>query len=95
MGGSRVMHSRLTKPKVSEVKVWSLMSDVGSPFAKVYYADIDDAFLKVKPKLKGYRVKYFYGENAWADARRYAKDIYTAYMHGPQKPNDILGNYID
>jgi hypothetical protein len=89
------MHSRLTKPKVSEVKVWSLMSDVGSPFAKVYYADIDDAFLKVKPKLKGYRVKYFYGENAWADARRYAKDIYTAYMHRPQEPSDTLGGNDD
>ena len=89
------MHSRLTKPKVSEVKVWTLMPDLASPLAKVYYADIDDAFLKVKPRLKGYKVKYFYGENAWADARRYAGDVYTAYMHRPQEPSDTLGGNDD
>lgn len=89
------MHSRLTKPKVSEVKVWTLMPDLASPLAKVYYADIDDAFLKVKPRLKGYKVKYFYGENAWADARRYARDVYTAYMHRPQELSDTLGGGSD
>jgi hypothetical protein len=70
------MHSRLTKPKVSEVTEWILMLDNSNPVVKVYYANIDDAFIKVAPIKLGYKVKYFYGENAWADSRRYANDIY-------------------
>ena len=85
------MHSRLVKPKVSEVKEWILMVDNSNPIAKVYYADIDDAFIKVIPKMKSYKVKYFYGENAWSDSRRYAGDIYTNYIHRPQEPSDTLG----
>ena len=79
------MHSRLTKPKVSEVKEWIPMVDNSNPIAKVYYADIDDAFIKVKPTIKGYKVKYFYGENAWSDSRRYANDIYNNYMNKENK----------
>ena len=79
MGRSRVMHSRLVKPKVSEVKEWIPMVDNSNPIAKVYYADIDDAFIKVTGK--GVRTKYFYGENAWADSRRYANDIYSKHMY--------------
>ena len=79
------MHSRLVKPKVSEVKEWILMVDNSNPIAKVYYADIDDAFIKVIPKMKSYKVKYFYGENAWSDSRRYAGDIYSNYIHKENK----------
>jgi hypothetical protein len=61
------------------------MVDNSNPLAKVYYANIDDAFIKVAPKIKRYKVKYFYGENAWADSRRYANDIYSDYMHKENK----------
>jgi len=75
------MHSRLVKPKVSEVKAWIYASDLGNKIVEVYYADIDDAFIKATPLVKGYRTKYFYGENAWSDSQRYAGDIYTQVMH--------------
>lgn len=71
------MHSRLTKPKVSEVNKWIIMEDDSNKYVNVYYADIDDAFIKATPVIKGYKVKYFYGENAWSDSRRYAGDIYS------------------
>lgn len=66
--------STLTKPKVSEVKHWELHVELSNPIAKVYTADIDDFFFKVTGK--GVRTKYFYGENAWSDSKRYASDNY-------------------
>jgi hypothetical protein len=75
------MHSRLTKPKVSEVKAWIYASDLGNKIVEIYYADIDDAFIKAIPLVKGYRTKYFYGETAWSDSQMYARDIYTEVMH--------------
>ena len=69
-------HSRLTKPKVSEVKSWYTMKDESNDSAGVYYADIDNFFLMVLPLKKGYKKKYFYGENAYSDAKRYAYDIH-------------------
>jgi len=80
-GGTVLMHSRLTKPKVSEVKQWFLMEDASNSIVRVYFADIDDAFIKAVPRRKGYRTKYFYGENAWSDSRRYAADIYSKELH--------------
>ena len=35
--------------------------------------NVDDFFFKVGGS--NVRTKYFYGENAWADSRRYADDI--------------------
>ena len=75
------MHSGLTKPKVSEVKAWIYASDLGNKIVEVYYADIDDAFIKAVPLIKGYKIKYFYGENAWSDSRRYAGDIYNKHIY--------------
>ena len=80
-GGTVLMHSKLTKPKVSEVKQWFLMEDNSNSIVRVYYADIDDAFIKAVPLRKGYKVKYFYGENAWSDSRRYAGDVYNKELH--------------
>lgn len=71
------MYSRITKPKVSEVNKWIIMEDSSNKYVNVYYADIDDAFIKVTPTVKGYKIKYFYGENSWSDSRRYAGDIYS------------------
>jgi hypothetical protein len=73
------MHSMLRKPKVSEVKEWILMPEDGNAIAQVYYADIDDAFIKVTGKKV--KTKYFYGENAWSDSRRYAYDAYIKELH--------------
>lgn len=69
------------KPKVSDVKTWIYASDLGNNIVEVYYADIDEAFIKAAPLVKGYRTKYFYGETAWMDSRRYASDIYTEVMY--------------
>ena len=66
--------TRLTKPKVSEVKHWSIVIELSNSIASVYTADIDDFFFKVTGK--GVRTKYFYGETAWQDSQRYASDVY-------------------
>jgi len=71
-------HSKLTRPKVSDVTHWELNPDISNQYAKVYHASIDDFFMKVVPTLKQYKfkMKYFYGETAWQDSQRYAHDIY-------------------
>lgn len=65
-------HSRLSKPKVSEVTRWDFESEDSNETARVYTADIDSFFYKVV--VPGKRPAYFYGETAWQDARRYAGD---------------------
>jgi hypothetical protein len=69
------------KPKVSQVKQWTYDTDASNQIVEVYWADIDNAFFKAAPVVKGYKVKYFYGETAWMDSRRYAGDVYTQVMH--------------
>ena len=69
------------KPKVSSVTRWVYDEEMSNPIVEIYYADIDNAFFKAAPVVKGYKVKYFYGETAWMDSRRYAGDIYTQVMH--------------
>ena len=49
--------------------------------AGVYYADINDDFIMVLPMKQGYKKKYFYGEVAWSDARRYAYDIHVKELY--------------
>jgi hypothetical protein len=71
----------VTKPKVSEVKHWFYDKELSNQIVEVYYADIDNAFIKTQPLLKVYKTKYFYGETAWMDSRRYANDIYTKWEH--------------
>lgn len=68
-------HSQLTKPKVSEVRYWNEIAELSNSVATVSTANIDDFFFKVTGK--GVKVKYFYGENAWADSQRYASDVYA------------------
>lgn len=69
------------KPKVGQVKQWTYDAELSNQMVEVYYADIDNAFIKAAPVVKGYKVKYFYGETAWMDSRRYAGDVYTQVMH--------------
>ena len=71
-------NTRFLKPKVSEVKAWYPVESISSRYAIVSYADIDEAFMRVSGK--GFRTKYFYGETAWHDARRYAGDQYNPHL---------------
>ena len=62
------------KPSVKSVKTWDLVyrSDLVELF--VGTAVFDEDYWKVVP-LAGGVTKYFYGETAWSDARRYASDF--------------------
>jgi hypothetical protein len=74
-------HSKLGKPKVSDVNNWELNPDISNQYAKAYHADIDHFFMKVVPlKQYNFKMKYFYGETAWQDSQRYAHDIYFKIM---------------
>lgn len=70
--------SQITKPKVGDVKQWIFHEENSNPHAQVFTADIDDFFFKVCGS--GIRTKYFYGETAWHDARRYASDHYNPHL---------------
>ena len=72
--------SRLQRPHVSEVSRWIEDEEERNQVAKLYFADIDDAFWKVV--AEGKKPKYFYGETAWQDARRYAYDM-LSIAHNP------------
>ena len=65
-------HSRLTRPKVGEVKQW-IPHENSNEYVQVFTADIDNFFFKVGGA--GIKTKYFYGETAWSDSRRYADDL--------------------
>lgn len=69
------------KPKVSDVKRWIYDVDLSNPIVEIFWADINSDFYKATPLVKGYRTKYFYGETAWMDSRRYAGDVYTEVMY--------------
>ena len=69
------------KPKVSQVKHWFYEKELSNQYVEVFYADIDAAFIKATPLVKGYKIKYFYGETAWMDSRRYANDVYVKWDH--------------
>ena len=60
----------MTKPSVKTVKSWTVLFK--SDLVQVDSSD-DDWFYRVR--VTGQRVKYFYGESAWSDARRLASDV--------------------
>jgi len=68
----------VTKPKVSEVKQWMGLGVMSNDNAKVYVSDIDFAFFKVA--IPGQRPRYFYGETAPFDAKRYADDQWNPHV---------------
>jgi hypothetical protein len=70
--------SRLVKPKVSDVKQWHHDQELSNKNADVYVSDIDFAFYKVTARNQ--RPRYFYGETAWQDAARYARDQYNPHI---------------
>ena len=57
------------------------MSEESNDTAKLYYADIDNAFIRVMPNPNIGKVKYFYGELAWSNARRYAYDLHVKELY--------------
>jgi len=57
------------KPKVSSAK-WG--TPYTTQFSTVYKDENNHEFYKVYNKQ--YKVKYFYGETAWADVQRYLAD---------------------
>jgi hypothetical protein len=61
------------KPKVSQVTKWVEVEFISNSVAKVFVADNYDDFWKV---VGGGKTKYFYGETAWQDAKRFASDVY-------------------
>lgn len=69
----------MKRPSVKDVSKWE-QHENSNPTAKVYVADIDYGFFyKVEAPNKS--PKYFYGETAWQDAKRYADDNHTwSYM---------------
>ena len=62
----------MRRPSVRDVGSWTLHEN-SNDTAKVYVADIEYGFF-YKVEVPGKRPKYFYGETAWQDARRYADD---------------------
>lgn len=63
----------MPKPSVSLVKVWEVteQSDLVQLAAGTAVFEYD--YWRVTPRNG--RPKYFYGEMAWADSRRYADDL--------------------
>jgi hypothetical protein len=59
-----------TKPKVAQVTGWVKMYESGK--VTWHLAENHDAFHRVV--MAGKRPRYFYGENAYYDARRLAAD---------------------
>ena len=66
------MNKVYVRPKVGDVKVWDTLYD--SELVKVEVAAEPWCDL-YKVTASGKRPKYYFGELAWADARRYAGDI--------------------
>ena len=71
----------MRRPSVRDVSKWTFHEENSNPTAKVYVADIDYGFF-YKVEVAGQRPKYFYGETAWQDARRYAGDMHVIEYSG-------------
>lgn len=63
----------MAKPSVSAVKNWEVVYDSDLVQVQVGTAVFDYDYWKVIPV--GDKPKYFYGELAWSDAKRFASDI--------------------
>lgn len=62
----------MKRPSVRSVSKWTEHEN-SNETAKVYVADVEYGFF-YKVEVPGQRPKYFYGETAWQDAKRYADD---------------------
>jgi hypothetical protein len=63
----------MPKPAVSLVSDWELVFESDLVRVEVGTAEFPEDYWKVTPA--GERPKYFYGESAWSDSRRFASDL--------------------
>ena len=70
----------MAKPKVSEVSAWYLDNELSNDAALVWWSE-DHMGLFAKVTTLGSKPKYFYGETAWQDAKRFAGDMYNPHIH--------------
>ena len=64
----------MRKPKVSEVSAWWFDNELSNPSAEVWWSE-DHMGDFAKVISKGNKPKYFFGESAWSNARRWADDL--------------------
>lgn len=64
----------MRKPSVSQVKNWEVVYDSPEVNVLVGSAEFYQDYWAVFDK-KSKKRKYFYGESAWSDARRFAADL--------------------
>lgn len=71
----------MAKPSVSLVKDWTVIYDSETVKLEVGTAVFAEDYWKMTNKTNG-KVKYFYGEMAWADSQREASDLdWGAYAY--------------
>jgi hypothetical protein len=63
----------MAKPSVSLVKSWEIDDETDTYKIEVGTAVFSDDYFRVT--LSNGKTKLFYGEMAWADAKRYAQDF--------------------
>ena len=63
----------MTKPNISDVAEWTLRYESDLVTVLEGYAQFPGDYWQVIPASG--KAKYFYGETAWMDARRFASDI--------------------
>lgn len=64
----------MARPSVSSVKEWLLVYQSAEVEVRVGSAVFEQDYWQVLDK-KSKKRKYFYGEYAWSDARRFASDL--------------------
>ena len=65
---------QMAKPSVKLVQEWEVAYDSGLVRVSYGTAVFEQDYWKVENKITN-KVRYFYGETAWSDARRIASDI--------------------
>lgn len=63
----------MPKPSVNAVKEWEVVFESEIVRVEVGTAEFPEDYWKVIPA--GQKPKYFYGELAWSDSRRFASDL--------------------
>lgn len=64
----------MARPSVSNVKSWQVVYSSAEVEVSVGSAVFEQDYWRVVDK-KSKKKKYFYGEYAWADSRRFASDL--------------------
>jgi hypothetical protein len=70
----------MAKPSVALVKAWYLEEETDYTELACGTAVFDGDYYRVR--TRDGKAKYFYGETAWSDARRYAGDLEWTLSRG-------------